>query len=53
VFATDVYGRSVASQLAKVLGAHLPDADLERILWGNALEVVGARLPAAWRARYR
>jgi predicted TIM-barrel fold metal-dependent hydrolase len=52
VFATDVYGRSVPSQLAKVLGAGLQDADLERILWRNAVDVFEARLPARWRERY-
>jgi predicted TIM-barrel fold metal-dependent hydrolase len=52
VYATDVYGRSISSQLAKVLGAGLPDRDLERILWRNAAGVFGARLPAAWRERY-
>lgn len=53
VFATDVYGRSVPSQLAKVLGAGLSDADLERILWRNGAAVFGARLPVTWRERYK
>ena len=50
VFGTDMRGRSIPSQLAKVLSVPLPDTDLERILWRNAAEVLGERLPAAWRA---
>ena len=53
VFGTDVPGRSVASQLAKLLALEVPAADLERMLWRNAAGVLGARLPAAWRERYR
>lgn len=53
VFGTDVPGRSVPSQLAKVLSCDLSDGDLERILWGNAVEVLGERLPAAWREHYQ
>lgn len=52
VFGTDVPGRSIPSQLAKVLALDLPDADLERILWRNAATVLGERLPPAWRGRY-
>lgn len=53
VYGTDVPGRSVTSQLAKALALRLPAADMERILWRNACEVLGDRLPAAWRERYR
>jgi predicted TIM-barrel fold metal-dependent hydrolase len=49
VYGTDVTGRSVTSQLAKVLALDLPPADRERILWGNAVEILGERLPASWR----
>ncbi|HET7771730.1 MAG TPA: amidohydrolase family protein [Chloroflexota bacterium] len=52
LFATDSYGRSVPSQLAKVMGEPLPDADLERILWRNAVDAAGPRLPAAWRTHF-
>ncbi|MDQ3702942.1 MAG: amidohydrolase family protein [Chloroflexota bacterium] len=52
VFGTDVPGRSVPSQLAKVLALDLPAPDLERILWRNAATVLGERLPPAWRERY-
>ncbi len=52
VFGTDVPGRSVPSQLAKLLTLDLPDADLERVLWRNAAEVLGDRLPPAWRQRF-
>ena len=49
VFGTDMRGRSIPSQLAKVLSVPLPEPDLERILWRNAADVLGDRLPAAWR----
>lgn len=52
VYGTDVGGRSVPSQLSRVLATNLPNADLERILWRNAAEVLGNRLPASWRAVY-
>ncbi|MBI3970420.1 MAG: amidohydrolase family protein [Chloroflexi bacterium] len=52
VFGTDVAGRSIPSQLAKALAAPLPEADLARILWRNALEVLGNRLPELWREYY-
>jgi predicted TIM-barrel fold metal-dependent hydrolase len=53
VFGTDVPGRSVPSQLAKLLTLGLPAADLERVLWRNAADVLGDRLPARWREHYR
>jgi|GEM_PF-132023 len=53
VFGTDVPGRSVPSQLAKLLTLDLPAADLERVLWRNAAEVLGDRLPPAWRQRFQ
>jgi predicted TIM-barrel fold metal-dependent hydrolase len=49
VFGTDVWGRSVPSQVSRVVACDLPDADLERILWRNAAEALGDRLPASWR----
>jgi predicted TIM-barrel fold metal-dependent hydrolase len=52
VYGTDVTGRSVTSQLAKVLALDLPAADREKILWRNAAEVLGERLPAAWRVAF-
>jgi predicted TIM-barrel fold metal-dependent hydrolase len=52
VFGTDIAGRSIPSQLAKVLGVDLPTADLERILWRNAADVLGPRLPPSWRQAY-
>src|SRR5919199_2228507 len=45
VFSTDMRGRSIPSQLAKVLCVPLPDDDLERILWRNAAGVLGRRRP--------
>ena len=48
VYGTDVAGRSVPSQLAKVMCLDVPAADLDRMLWGNAADVLGERLPAAW-----
>jgi predicted TIM-barrel fold metal-dependent hydrolase len=51
VFGTDVNGRSIPGQLAKLLALNLPAADLERVLWRNAAEVLDHRLPAAWRAK--
>lgn len=52
VFGTDVPGRSVPSQLAKLLTLNLPEADLERVLWRNAAEVLGDRLPPAWKRAF-
>ena len=52
VYGTDVTGRSVTSQLAKVLAVDLPAADRDRILWRNATDILGERLPAAWRAAF-
>lgn len=52
LYATDAYGRSVPSQLAKVLAAGLSAGDLERVLWRNALDVCGSRLSPSWRAAF-
>ena len=52
VYGTDVTGRSVTSQLAKVLAVDLPAADRDRILWRNAVDILGERLPEAWRAAF-
>src|SRR5688500_6367346 len=48
VYGTDVAGRSVPSQLAKVMCLDLPGDSMDRMLWRNAAEVLGKRLPAAW-----
>jgi len=48
VYGTDVSGRSVPSQLAKIVCLDVPAADLDRMLWQNAAEVLGDRLPATW-----
>src|SRR5687767_8536753 len=48
VYGTDVAGRSVPSQLAKVMCLDVPAADMDRMLWKNAAEVLGERLPTAW-----
>ncbi len=50
VYGTDVPGRSVPSQLAKILCLDVSSDDLDRMLWKNAAGVLGERLPAAWRA---
>jgi predicted TIM-barrel fold metal-dependent hydrolase len=52
VFGTDVPGRSIPSQLAKVLAVPLSEADRERILWRNAVAVLGDRLPPSWRRHF-
>jgi hypothetical protein len=49
VYGTDVPGRSVPSQLAKILCLDVSSDDLDRMLWKNAAEVLGDRLPEAWR----
>ena len=49
VFSTDMRGRSIPSQLAKVLCVDLPPDDLEKVLWRNAAGVLGRRTPAAWQ----
>lgn len=53
VYGTDIFGRSIPSQLSKVLALDLPDADMERILWRNAADVLGSRLPATWAEVFR
>ncbi|MBI3972162.1 MAG: amidohydrolase family protein [Chloroflexi bacterium] len=53
VFGTDIWGRSVPSQVSRVLACDLGDEDLERVLWRNAAAVLGNRLPASWRERFR
>ena len=35
IYGSDVGGRSFASQVAKVMGANVPDSDKELILGGN------------------
>src|SRR5205085_10786119 len=52
VFGTDIWGRSIPSQVSRIVACDLPDADLERMLWRNAAEVLGGRLPPAWRERF-
>jgi predicted TIM-barrel fold metal-dependent hydrolase len=52
VFGTDIWGRSIPSQVSRIVACDLPDADLERMLWRNAAEVLGDRLPAAWREHF-
>jgi predicted TIM-barrel fold metal-dependent hydrolase len=49
VFGSDVPGRSVPSQVAKLLALDLPPDDREKVLWRNAAQVLGKRFPAAWR----
>lgn len=49
VFGTDIWGRSIPSQVSRIVSCDLPDADLERLLWRNAADVLGERLPVAWR----
>ena len=52
VFGTDVWGRSIPSQLSRIVACELPDRDLEAMLWRNAVEVFGARLPESWREHF-
>ncbi|MAG34903.1 MAG: hypothetical protein CL878_01415 [Dehalococcoidia bacterium] len=47
VFGSDLPGRSLTSQLAKVVGARLSDADKEKILYGNMAGLLAARKEAA------
>jgi hypothetical protein len=34
------------------VACELPDRDLEAMLWRNAVEVFGARLPESWREHF-
>ncbi|HEX2325154.1 MAG TPA: amidohydrolase family protein [Chloroflexota bacterium] len=52
VYGTDVTGRSIPSQLAKILAVDLSETDREKILWQNAAHVLGKRLPPAWREAF-
>jgi hypothetical protein len=53
VFGTDISGRSIPSQVSRIVACDLPDADLERMLWRNAAGVLGDRLPVSWRERFK
>ncbi|HEU5316874.1 MAG TPA: amidohydrolase family protein, partial [Chloroflexota bacterium] len=48
VYGTDVPGRSVPSQLSKILCLDVSSDDLDCMLWKNAALILGERLPAAW-----
>jgi hypothetical protein len=52
VFGTDIFGRSVPSQVSRIVACDLPDADLEHLLWRNAAGVLGDRLPRTWREHF-
>ena len=52
VFGTDIWGRSIPSQLSRIVACDVPDADKERMCWRNATEVIGDRLPAGWREHF-
>jgi predicted TIM-barrel fold metal-dependent hydrolase len=52
VYGTDIWGRSIPSQVSRIVGCQVSDADKERMLWRNAAGVLGERLPAAWRKDY-
>ena len=52
VFGTDIWGRSIPSQLSRIVACDLPDRDLERMLWRNAADVLGNRLPASWQEHF-
>jgi predicted TIM-barrel fold metal-dependent hydrolase len=43
VFGSDLPGRSLTSQLAKVQGARISDAAKEQILYGNMRRILDAR----------
>ena len=43
VFGSDLPGRALTSQLAKVLGSALSDTDKEKILYGNMARILAAR----------
>ena len=53
VYGTDIWGRSIPSQVARIVACDASDADKERMLWRNAAEVLGNRLPPAWRKEFR
>jgi uncharacterized protein len=52
VFGTDVWGRSIPSQLSRIVACTVPDRDLEAMLWRNAVDVLGDRLPQHWREHF-
>jgi predicted TIM-barrel fold metal-dependent hydrolase len=52
VFGTDIWGRSIPSQVSRIAACDLPDTDLERMLWRNAVDVLGDRLPISWREHF-
>ena len=52
VFGTDIWGRSIPSQVSRIVACDVSDADKERMCWRNAVEVLGDRLPASWREHF-
>jgi predicted TIM-barrel fold metal-dependent hydrolase len=52
VFGTDIWGRSIPSQVSRIVACDASDADKERMCWRNAAEVLGDRLPTSWREHY-
>ena len=52
VFGTDIWGRSIPSQVSRIVACDVSDADKERMCWRNAVEVLGDRLPASWREQF-
>jgi predicted TIM-barrel fold metal-dependent hydrolase len=52
VFGTDVWGRSIPSQLSRIVACELPDRDLEAMQWRNGLSIFGDRLPLSWRGYF-
>ena len=52
VFGTDIWGRSIPSQVSRIVACDVSDAAKERMCWRNAVEVLGDRLPASWREHF-
>lgn len=52
VFGTDIWGRSIPSQVSRIVACDASDADKERMYWRNAVEIFGERLPSAWREHF-
>jgi uncharacterized protein len=52
VFGTDVWGRSIPSQLSRIVACQLPERDREAMQWRNAVGVLADRLPQSWREHF-
>jgi uncharacterized protein len=52
VFGTDIWGRSIPSQVSRIVACAASDAEKERMLFRNSVDILGDRLTAAWQEHF-